>query len=359
MAKLQPVLTIEEMEQQLGYKLDAKSEALEANSLLYSDLTLFVADLHQRTLREYEMFEKGLDRCHKAVPAAIAADCREKVILSENDSITLRRSNLTGFYQYFANVQDNSGLAIQFLLTADESLAIAAVTELERSGTEATISQVQKHDSALLSLPVEIRQYIYKHVLGNRCWYIAEPKIWRRHTFCRALGDPSGFYFPFGEADTLLRVSKQVRRQALPVAYQGTAMHVVDIDGATALLMAIGRIGRDNMTSFQLGWESYADTQLNWSKPEIPEKMHLMLPRLHVPTCIYLLKQCPRLANLSLTFNNFFMEDVPLPAFQSDPGIRLCCSIRNIKRLSITDSAGEALDDEAAAKWLKEELLGS
>ncbi|KAK8149397.1 hypothetical protein G3M48_007218 [Beauveria asiatica] len=169
MAKLQPVLTIEEMEQQLGYKLDAKSEYLEASSLLYSDLTLFVADLYQRTLREYEMFEKRPNRCHKAVPATIPANCQEKVISSENDSITLRRSNLTGLYQYVADVQDNSGLAIRFLLTAEESLAVAAVTELERTGTEATISQVQKHDSALLSLPVEIRQHIYKHVLGNRC----------------------------------------------------------------------------------------------------------------------------------------------------------------------------------------------
>ncbi|KAF1737739.1 hypothetical protein CRV24_003365 [Beauveria bassiana] len=103
------------------------------------------------------------------------------------------------------------------------------------------------------------------------------------------------------------------------------------------------------MASFQLGWESYADTQLN-SKPEISEKVHLILPKLQ--------RQCPRLANLSLTFNNFFMEDIPLPAFQPDPGIRLCCLIQNLKRLSITDSAGEELDGEVAMKWFKEEILG-
>ncbi|KAJ3499542.1 hypothetical protein NLG97_g245 [Lecanicillium saksenae] len=359
MAKLRTVSTIEEMEAHLGYKVEPKDQFLGMNGLLYSDLTLFITDLHQRTTREYELFEKGLNRCHKPAPAVIPANSDKKVISSNNDFITLRRTNFTGCYEYFADVQYNFGLAIRLLLTAWESLVIVTVADLERSTTESTDGQGQKRHSTLLNLPLEVRENIYRHVLGDRCWYIAEPKTWRPHTFCLALGDLSGFYFPFGEADTLLRVNKQIRREALPVAYQGTTMHAVDIDGATALLMAIGRIGRENITSFQLGWESYADTQINWSKPETAENIHLTLPRLHVPTCVYLLKQCTRLSNLSLMFNNFLMTDIPLSAFQSDPGIKLCCSIRNIKRLDIVDSAGETLEDEAAARWLKEEMLGS
>lgn len=273
--------------------------------------------------------------------------------------MTLSRTYSTGYYEYFADVQYNFGLGIRLLLTSSESLAVAAVADLESPATELTSNQTKNEHNTLMILPLEIRENIYGYVLGDRCWRIAEPKSWRPHTFCLALGDPSGFYFPFGEADTLLRVNKQLRREALPVAYRGTTIHAVDIDGATALLMAVGRVGRENITSFQFGWDSYADTQINWSKPEISENIHLTLPRLHVPTCIHLLKQCQRLANLSLLFNNFIMTDLPLSDFQSDPGIKLCCSIQNIKRLDIVDPAGEPLEDEVVARWLKQEMLGS
>lgn len=136
-------------------------------------------------------------------------------------------------------------------------------------------------------------------------------------------------------------------------------MQAVDIDGATALLMAVGRIGRVNITSFQLCWESYADTQIYWSKSEIPDSVHLILPKLHVNTCVVLLKQCLRLAKLSLVFENFIVEDIPLPQSQSDPGIKLCCSIQNVKRLEVVDPVGESLEEEAAARCLRKEILGS
>lgn len=250
-------------------------------------------------------------------------------------------------------------MAVRLLLTAAEALAVTALDDLEHSTVKPAVSQAQKSTSTLLALPPELRETIYRHVLAGRHWAVPERKAWRQNTVCRALGDPGGLYTSFSEGIAILRVNKQIRREALPVAFQETAIRAVDLDGAVALLLAIGRIGRDNITSFQLGWDSYADNQIKWSLPEIPENVHLKLPSLHVPMCIDLLKQCPRLTHLTLVFPDFIMTDKPLSEFQSDPGIKLCCSLRNIKRLDIVEEiAEETLEDLPAAIWLKAEMLG-
>ena len=263
----------------------------------------------------------------------------------------LKRTCSTGFYEYSADVQYSFGLAIRLLLTGEEYLDLKSAAGMEDRATPPTVFQAQASWSALLSLPPELRESVYRHVLGDRSWHITEPKSWRLQTFCRALGDLSGFYFPFGNADALLQVSRQIRREALPLAYRRIAIHADDIDGATALLMAIGHIGRDNVTSFHFGWESYADTQLNWAeaKPEIVESVYLTWPRLHVPICVCLLKQCRRLISLSLVFNDSITTDMPSSEFQSDPGIKQVCSLRNIQSLTIVNPVGEELEDHTAA----------
>lgn len=79
MAKLRPALTIEEMEAQLGYKVDAKNNSYGTSALFYSDLTIFVDDSYPRTMREYEILAQGLNRNHELAPAVVPANCEKKV----------------------------------------------------------------------------------------------------------------------------------------------------------------------------------------------------------------------------------------------------------------------------------------
>ena len=73
-----------------------------------------------------------------------------------------------------------------------------------------------------------------------------------RFDFTGSIGDPSGFYFPLSSETNVLRVNRQMRQEALPIAYRRTVFHLDDMDDLIKLLAAVGRVGRDNIESLEL-----------------------------------------------------------------------------------------------------------
>ena len=70
--------------------------------------------------------------------------------------------------------------------------------------------------------------------------------------FVESIDDPSGYYSPFSNELTILRVNRQMRQEALPLAYRRTIFRVDDMNDLVKLLIAVGRIGRDNIESLDL-----------------------------------------------------------------------------------------------------------
>lgn len=50
----------------------------------------------------------------------------------------------------------------------------------------------------------------------------------------------------------MLRVNKQMRQEALPLAYRRTVFHLSDLDDLIKLLILVGDIGRNNIESLEL-----------------------------------------------------------------------------------------------------------
>lgn len=243
-------------------------------------------------------------------------------------------------------------------MTAAEALAVVFIPRLVAPRRSAE-TQSQRSGRSFLELPRELRETIYSHVLVAKRWCIGEDNEDRSRNICRALGDLKGFYFPYGEDATLLSVNRQIRDEALPIAYRKTTVHANDIDDATRILIAIGSIGRENVESLGLCWESEVDSINNGRKCPAPENNHLILPALHVSTCIALIKQCRRLRRLRLMFESSIMAEIPQSIFQSDPGIALCCTIRGIEQVEILGYAGETLEELDNAKWLASQMTRS
>lgn len=188
------------------------------------------------------------------------------------------------------------------------------------------------------------------------CWQIEDMNGYDGFDFTGSIGDPSGFYFPLSSELAVLRVDSQMRQEALPLAYRRTIFRLDDIEDLIRLLVAVGRIGRDNIESVELTWESRADTELKWDEALEFDDVYLKLPTLHAAKCAQLLKQCKRLESLRLYFESDLIDVISPDAFKSNPGIRELCSTRGIKKVQIWDLGHEPIEQSGLAKWLKREM---
>ena len=176
--------------------------------------------------------------------------------------------------------------------------------------------------------------------------------------FLGSIGDPSGFYFPLSKNLVVLRVNRQMRQEALPLAYHSTIFRLDDMDDLVKLLIAVGQTGRNNIESLEFSWESRTDLERNWDEnPEAKDHL-LMLPTTHVNKCVQLLKQCKRLRFLRIYFESEQMLKMAPDAFKADPGIQDLSSVRGMKRVEIWSLDYEPLGQCYLAKWLKEEMEG-
>lgn len=180
--------------------------------------------------------------------------------------------------------------------------------------------------------------------------------VFNSTTFAGALGDPTGFYFPLNNDLSILRVNKQIRQEALSIAYRRTFFRLDDIDDFIKIAISIGQIGRENIQSVEFSWESRSDFRHRMDQNSDFEDDHFQLPALHVPRCVQLLRECRRLEFLRLRFEPDMIASMSSSVFRTDPGIRELSSVHGIQRVEIGDTICEPLDHYEQVKWLKREL---
>ncbi|KAM4067397.1 hypothetical protein HRG_001350 [Hirsutella rhossiliensis] len=358
MAKWKP--TVQQLESALGYGVEP---AASSGHRVYSDLTPVPDGVYERTEREYREMRRLQKTRYRENPSAKPPmeDGESQAISDADNTVTVTRSSLAGFYKFFVDIQYGFGLHIPFLLTEAEANSILHTAKLcqtlnFREDQAKCIAQQPhpepiRYNTHFLGLPPEIREKIYVFAFKGSVWRTEE----RRYNVCQAIGDFSGFLIPFGDDYTLLRVNKQIRQEALPLAYRYTAFHLADIEDVTRLLVAVGRVGRQNIEALEFAWESAVDHDLNWRRHPESETNHLILPSRHVPACVQLLKQCGRLRSLRLKFESYMMEDVPEATFLSDPGLSSLCSIQ-VERIEIMNPDDQPLNEYSIAQWLKSEM---
>ena len=206
-------------------------------------------------------------------------------------------------------------------------------------------------------LPKEIRRRIYYLAIPKGEWSTADVDSLTSN-FPKGIGDLSGFYFPLSSLG-VLGVNKEMRQEALPLAYRSTMFRLDDMDDLIKLLIAVGDTGRNNIESLEFAWQSKTDFELQWTEARNPSEHSLTLPVLHVAKCIQLLNQCKNLKFLRLFFDSDLISRNSPEAYKKDPGIHGLCSIRGIERLEIYDLAFEPLDNPLFVRWLQETIQSS
>ncbi len=207
----------------------------------------------------------------------------------------------------------------------------------------------------LFKLPRELRDKIYAFALPKRKWIIEDADNFNKLNLTGGIGDPSGFYFPLSKDLTILRLDRQTRLEALPLAYHRTVFQLDDIDDLIKLLIVVGKVGRENLKSLEFAWESRAGSECMWDEASDSEDPCLRLPTLHTVKCVQLLKQCKRLTSLRLYFDRDLILRTCPDVYKADLGIRGLCSIRG-KRLEICGMDHKPLEQHGLVKYLKKEM---
>jgi len=207
-------------------------------------------------------------------------------------------------------------------------------------------------------LPKELRDKIYIFALPRGEWNIEDVDSANELNFAGGVGDLSGFYFPLSSL-AVLRVNRQMRQEALPLAYRRTLFHLDDMDDLIKLLIAVGDIGRDNIESLEFAWQSRTDSECQWAEAPVPNEYSLTLPALHVTKCVQLLKQCKSLRFLRLYFESELILGMSPNDYKADPGICGLCSVQGIKRVEIWNLGYEPLEQCGFVEWLKEAMESS
>ncbi|EED17211.1 hypothetical protein TSTA_022650 [Talaromyces stipitatus ATCC 10500] len=210
-----------------------------------------------------------------------------------------------------------------------------------------------KTSSIFFRLPRELRDRIYMFSIPSCEWTLGDVDQFNSTTFAGALGDPTGFFFPLNKDLSVLLVNKQIRQEALPIAYRKTFFRLDDIDDFIKVIISIGQIGRANIESVEFSWESRSDLSYQMGKYLESDDNNSHLPALHVLRCVQLLKECRRLAFLRLYFEPDLISNMSIASFQADPGIRELSSVRGIRRVEIGTAVFEPLDHYDFIKWLK------
>ncbi|KAL9014435.1 MAG: hypothetical protein Q9173_000917 [Seirophora scorigena] len=353
MAKARPSLTLVELERKLGYKVDSLTYPSGNTDSFYLDLRQIPKSIYWKTMQELDECER---RTHRKDMRAISERALPELDLVypqtaeyNDDTVSLTRKTDAYIYNNTVDIHLGCGLNLALLVTNEEALATLSVAKL-RQNTSSDSTPL------LFKLPREIRNQIYDFALPKGNWQIEDVDDFNRSKFIQSIGDPSGFYFPLSGKIAALGVSRQIRQEALPFAYRRTLFHLDDMDDLVKLLVAVGKVGRDNIEMLELAWESRADSELKLDENPNSDDSSLLLPTLHAARCVQLLKQCKRLRSLRLHVESALINDIPPDDFKAHPGIRELCSLRGIKTVRICDLGHEPVDNHGLAKWLREKM---
>ncbi|OJD10935.1 hypothetical protein AJ78_08185 [Emergomyces pasteurianus Ep9510] len=358
MAKRRPSLTLSQMEMALGYTVDSVIDSEDSEGRFYSNLGMVARSSYEKTRRELEEHNKRQRHTEKygtiserGLPESGAA----RSISSGQDMVVLKRESYIGFYSFTVDIHYGFGLSLPFLFSKDE-----AFETLKHNPTIVGVAPFFQR------LPRELRERIYSFAIPEGELRITDPDELSGVNFAAGVGDLSGFYFSPRKDLALLRVSKQMRQEALPIAYRRTVFRLDDMDEFIKLAILIGRIGRDNIESLEFAWESRSDLDERCNNDNESLKalqchdwLVSELPVLHISKCVQLLKQCKRLKYLCLYFESGVISSVSLDKFKADPGIRELCTVRGIERFESWGSWREPLEQYGCIRWLIEEMISS
>ncbi|KAI4193078.1 MAG: hypothetical protein LQ348_002978 [Seirophora lacunosa] len=356
MAKARPSLTLVEMEKKLGYKVDSSTYPNKNTDSFYLDLRQIPKSIYLRTRQELDEYER---RTHRKDVRAISVRALPEPDLVhpqttryDDDTVSLTRKTNAYFYNHTVDIHLGCGFNLALLVTNEEALSTLSVARL-RQNTSSDSTPL------LFRLPRKIRNRIYDFALPKGNWQIENVDDFNRCNFIQSIGDPSGFHFPLSGKIAALGVNRQIRQEALPFAYRKTLFHLDDMDDLVKLLVAIGKVGRDNIEMLELAWESRADSELKLDEHPNMDDPSLLLPTLHATRCVQLLKQCKRLRSLRLHIGSDLINGISPDDFKAHPGIRELCSLRGIKTVQICDLGYELVDNHGLAKWLREKMESS
>ncbi|RFU73327.1 hypothetical protein TARUN_8925 [Trichoderma arundinaceum] len=262
-----------------------------------------------------------------------------------------------GFFRFTVRICYGFGLKLGFVFCESEAAQTLSVAKLSHDA--AHHDTARDRPSLFFRLPAEIRLRIYHFAIPRGEQSVEDIENFNRDCFLSGMGDPSGFYYPLGHNLSILRVSRQIRREAFPFAYRRTDFLLDDMDDAIKFLIAVGQTGRENIESLQFSWTSRADSWHRWEEYVQAEGGRSLMPELHVSALVMMMKQCKRLRSLRLCFEDELIRDVPPAIFMADPGIRELCSVRGIRKFDIWDPFTGYLKHCSVAKLLREEITGS
>ena len=126
MAKRKP--TLQELEGGLGYRVEPAVDG----HRIYSDLNPVPDGIYERTEMEYhEMRRLQKTRYRENSSATPPMEDGESQAMSDaDDTVTVTRSSLSGFYRFFVDIQYGFGLHIPLLLTETEANNILSYCEV-------------------------------------------------------------------------------------------------------------------------------------------------------------------------------------------------------------------------------------
>jgi len=348
MAKRRPTPTLAEMEKKLGYRVDSLNYPEDGVQRFYSDLRPVLTSPYERTKKDFEELKNQKE--YEITSETILPDHGvPQKIAHGQDIVTFTRRTYVGLYSLAVDIHYGFGLHLPLLFSKNEAYRALAVPKLQPNTTSVLESMFFN------KLPKELRDKIYLFALPIEEWSIGDVDSSNELDFAGGIGDLTGFYFPLSSL-AMLRVNKQMRQEALPLAYRRTVFHLDDMDDLIRLLIAVGDIGRDNIESLELAWQSRTDFECQWDEDPVASEHSLTLPAFHVGKCVKLLKQCKRLRFLRLYFERDLVQHMSPNVYESDPGICELRSIHGIERVEIWDLGYEPLKKCGFVEWLKEAI---
>lgn len=189
---------------------------------------------------------------------------------------------------------------------------------------------------------------VYDHAIPQILWEAMDPSVFLEKMFPSSMGDLTGFYFPLSPTINPLIINKQLRHEALPLAYRNISFSWPDMDDFIKFALSIGTIGRENVESLELLWFSSSDSEHRSSENE---------PNVHASICVELLKQFRRLKNLRLTFDDEIFTTASSDSKFNSGIYQLGCSLKGINSVQICGFDEPHLDQKFEyANWLKTQL---
>lgn len=178
------------------------------------------------------------------------------------------------------------------------------------------------------------------------------------------LGDLGGYYFPFPKnlcraGYGVLQASRQLRDEALPLAFRRTTGVVETMDDLFKLLISLGRIGRANIECLEFGWlakDAEPFPPVSWAT-RIMSRMRRT--RQFAVECMALLGQCERLKEVRVRFEVEIAEHMAYDEFELDPGVRALRSLwatKPVGWITLQDHRGRLMGPCTLKRWLGEAM---